>query len=136
MKQTTFFLLALFALFASACSGGNTSLEGAWTLNSYGHAANPTPALPGIETSITFDADGKFGGTVGCNTFGGDYKINGDKATFSGAFSTMMYCQETDEQERAVLSLISEQTMTFSVSGNQLTLTSEDGASVIILTKK
>lgn len=67
MKQTTFFLIILLALLLSACSGGSSSPEGEWILVSYGSSANPTPALPGVETSINFGTDGQVGGTVGCN---------------------------------------------------------------------
>jgi heat shock protein HslJ len=136
MKQTTFFLIILLALLLSACSGGSISPEGEWTLVSYGASAAPTPALPDVETSINFGTDGEVGGTVGCNTFGGEYKVNGEQVTFSGIFSTLMFCEGTSDQESAVLAILSDKTLNFSISGNQLTLISEDGASIIVLAKK
>lgn len=139
MKLATFpalVLLIVTMLTFNACSSGNASPAGEWKLVSYGDAANPTPALPDTETMITFGADGQFGGTVGCNTFGGGYKVSGGQVTFEGIFSTLMFCEETSDQESAVLAILSDKTLNFSISGNLLTLTSEDGASVVILEKK
>lgn len=131
-----YFLLITLAVLLSACSGNSASLEGEWTLVSYGDASNPTSALPNVETSINFESDGNFGGTVGCNSFGAGYQINGNQVTFEPAFSTMMFCEGTMEQETAVLNIVSEQTLNFELNGNQLTLTSQDGSSVIVLEKK
>lgn len=136
MKKTTFLLLALLAALLSACSGGATSPEGEWTLVSYGDAANPTPALPDVDTSISFGADGQFGGTVGCNSFGGGYAVNGDAITFEGIVSTLMFCEGIADQESAVLGMLSDKTVKFSITGNQMTLTSEDGALAVVLARK
>ena len=139
MKLATFptlVVLILAMLMFNACSNSDANLTGEWKLVSYGDAASPTAALPDVETSISFGADGQFGGTVGCNTFGGEYKISGDKITLSDIFSTLMYCEGTSEQESAVLAILSYKTLNVSMSGNQLTLTSEDGISVVVLEKK
>lgn len=135
MKKIYFLLIVLVVLL-SACSGSSVSLEGEWTLVSYGDASNPTSALPDVETSINFDADGKFGGNVGCNSFGAGYQVNGNQITFEAAVSTMMFCEETMNQETVILGIISEQTLNFELTGNQLKLTSQDGSSVIVLEKK
>lgn len=139
MKLATFpalVLLTLVMLIFNACSNTGVSLTGEWELVSYGEASNPTPALPDTETSINFGADGQFGGTVGCNTLGGEYTINGNQVTFSGIFSTLMFCEGTFTQENAVLTILSDKTLSFSSNGDQLTLTSEDGTAIIILKKK
>lgn len=135
MKKIYFLLIALVILL-SACSGGSVSLEGEWTLISYGDSSNPTSALPNVETSINFDADNQVGGNVGCNSFGGEYKLNGKQVTFSGIFSTLMFCEGTMDQETVFLNILSEQSLNFELSGNQLTLTSQNGSSVIVLEKK
>ncbi|MBX3035519.1 MAG: META domain-containing protein [Anaerolineales bacterium] len=135
MKKIYFLLIALVVLL-SACSGNSVSLEGEWKLVAYGDSSNPTSALPNVETSINFDADNQVGGNVGCNSFGGEYKLNGNQVTFSGIFSTLMFCEGTMDQETVFLNILSEQTLNFELSGNQLTLTSQDGSSVIVLEKK
>lgn len=139
MKLATFpalVLLILIMLIFNACSNTGVSLTGEWELVSYGDASNPTPALLDTETSINFGTDGQFGGTVGCNTFGGEYTVNDDQVTFSGIFSTLMFCEETSNQESEVLAILSDKTLSFSSSGDQLTLTSEDGTSIVVLEKK
>ena len=127
-------LMAAMFLF-NACSNTTASLTGEWKLVSYGDPAAPAPALPGVDTSISFE-DGQFGGTVGCNTFGGDYQMNGDQMRIGSVFSTMMFCDQTSTQESAVLAILSDQTMTVTQSENLLTLSSTDGKSVVTLEKK
>lgn len=142
MKKTSLLLVTLFALsvlILSACtSGGGASASptGEWTLVSYGDASNPTPALPDVETSINFNEDGTFGGSVGCNSFGSDYKVDGDQVTFGSIVSTMMFCNEISTQESAVLAILTDKTVSFTVNGDELTFTSADGASVIVLARK
>lgn len=141
MKKTSLTLVTLFALsviILSACSRGAASASptGEWTLVSYGDASNPTPALPDVDTSINFKEDGTFGGNVGCNSFGADYKVDGDRITFGSIMSTMMFCNEVSTQESAVLVILTDETVNFTVNGDQLTLTSTDGASVVALARK
>ena len=103
---------------------------------SYGDASNPTPALPNGETSINFNEDGTFGGNVGCNSFGADYKVNDDQITFGSIMSTMMFCEETSAQESAVLAILTDKTVSFAISENELTIKSTDGVSVVVLARK
>lgn len=135
MKKLTIILIILL-ITLSACANNSVSLQGEWTLIVYGDSANPTSALPNVETSINFDSNNQIGGTVGCNSFGGEYKLNGKQITFSGIFSTLMFCEGTMDQETVFLNILSEQTLNFELSGNQLTLTTQDGSSVIVLERK
>lgn len=141
MKKTSLLLVTLFALsvlILSACASGGRSASptGEWILISYGDATNPTPSLPDVETSINFNEDGTFGGSVGCNSFGADYKVDGDQITFGSIVSTMMFCNEISTQESAVLVILTDKTVSFTVNGDQLTLTSTDGASIVVLAHK
>lgn len=133
-KLTLLFLILLITL--SACASNSISLAGDWKLIAYGNAANPTSALPEIETSINFGADGQFGGSVGCNSFGAGYTVNNNQITFEPVVSTLMFCEGIADQETVVLNILSEQTLNFEINGNQLTLTSPDGSSVIVLERK
>lgn len=128
-------MLTLAMVIFNACSTSSTNLAGEWKLVSYGDAAAPTPALPGVDTSISFE-EGQFGGTVGCNSFGGDYTLNGDQMSIGSVISTMMFCDQTSAQESAVLSILSDQNMTITQSGNLLTLSSADGKSIVSFEKK
>ena len=128
-------MLTLAMVIFNACSTSSTNLAGEWKLVSYGDAAAPTPALPGVDTSISFE-EGQFGGTVGCNSFGGDYTLSGNQMSIGSVISTMMFCDQTSAQESAVLSILSDQNMTITQSGNLLTLSSADGKSIVSFEKK
>ncbi len=134
MKKT--FLLVIALLILTACSSASPDIAGEWKLVSYGDAANPTPALPDVDTTIKFES-GQMNGNVGCNGFGGTYELGGDKITFSGIMSTMMYCEESMMQEQGVLGVFSESVaLQIQVKDNSLTITSTDGASVVNLARK
>lgn len=133
MKKASFFSLTLLLLTLFACSANATpGPEGEWALVSY----NGIPALPNVETSISFGDDGHFGGNVGCNGFGAEYKISGDQVTFDAIISTAMYCEATAEQESAIIAVLSENPVKFHLAGETLSLTSADASSVIMLARK
>ena len=134
MKKYVFALFALLIL--SACSGGNqASIAGTWKLVSYGDPANPTPAVPDVDTSIEFK-DGQVNGNVGCNGFGGKYEVEGDTITFSEVVSTLMFCEgPAGDQELATLAVLRE-TATYVLDGNTLTITSGDGNTAVALARK
>ena len=132
MKKYVFVLLALLIL--SACAG-QASVAGTWKLVSYGDPASPTAAVPDVETSIEFK-DGQVNGNVGCNGFGGTYEIEGDKITFSEVVSTLMFCEgPVGDQELGTLAVLQD-SATYVLDGNTLTLTSADGTSVVVLARK
>ncbi|MCC7119138.1 MAG: META domain-containing protein [Anaerolineales bacterium] len=134
MKKIIPIIVAL-AISLAACGTSPTFPEGEWNLLAYGDVQNPTPALPDVEAVIQFDK-GQMNGNVGCNLLGAGYKVEGNAVTFESAFSTRKYCEGMMNQEDAVLKILSEQTLNFEVNGAQLTLTSPDGSSVIVLEKK
>ena len=138
MKKISLLAITLFIL--AACSNGSsasTDITGDWKLISYGDAANPTPAVPNVDTSIKFESNGQISGNVGCNGFGGNYEVSGDKITFNSIMSTMMYCEETSPQEQGILSLFSDNVkLKFQMNGDTLTITSADGSSIVNLARK
>jgi len=135
MKKILSLLIAAFVL--TACSGsGSASISGAWKLVSYGPASNLTPAAPGVETSIEFGSDGNLSANVGCNGFGGDFKVDGDTITFSQMMSTMMFCEgPVGEQETAALAVF-QGSATFILDGDTMTITSAGGNSVLVLARR
>ena len=130
-------LLALTLIILAACSPTpKVELAGEWKLVSYGDAVHPTAALPDVDTSIKFD-NGQLSGNVGCNSFGGSYKIKGDRITFGPMMSTLMFCELVSIQEHDVLAVLSDGAdLKIQLSGNTLTLTSADGLSVVNLARK
>lgn len=127
-------LLAVVGSMLSACSGStpsSPSLVGDWKLVSY----NSTPALPDVDTAITFDAD-RVGGTVGCNSFGGDYKVDGGQIVFGEIVSTMMACDDPRMQQEAAVFAVFVDTAIFKMDGDTLTITSKDSQYYVVLAKK
>ena len=134
MKKILFVVL-LIAIALTACGEVSADIRGQWKLVSSGSPSNQMPAAPDVETSIEFK-DGQMNGNVGCNGFGGDYTVNGDALEFGPVMSTMMFCEgPVGEQELATLAVLKE-SATFVLDGNMLTITSADGASVIVLERK
>lgn len=130
-------LLFMIGIMLAACSGSASSeLDGDWKLISYGSTTNPTPAAPDVDTSLTFESGGKVGGSMGCNSFGGDYKVDGNTITFGAIAANEMACAEPlMQQESAVFSLFSD-TITFQVESSTLTITSADGKSAAVFVQK
>ena len=134
MKKLLIGVLAILVL--AACAGGlSASVEGQWKLVSFGLSSAQVPAAPDVETSIEFNSDGNMTGNVGCNGFGGEYSIKGDQIEFGPVMSTMMYCEEIAEQESGTLAVFQE-TASFVLDGDTLTITSADGAMSIVLERK
>ena len=140
MKKQSLYFVTMFLLagiLVSACSGGTSaSLTGTWKLVSYGPPAKPAPAEADVDTSIEFGSDGTLNGNVGCNGFGGDYKVEGDMITFGSIVSTMMFCEgPAGDQELGTLAVLRE-SANYVLDGDMLTITSGDGSAVIVLARK
>ena len=137
IKMKKIILFAMVILILAACSSTpKVDLAGEWKLISYGDVANPTPALPDVETTIKFE-NGQVSGNVGCNSFGGDYEMKGNAIVFGSMFSTEMYCEETSTQEQGVLGIFAGgMDLSIQMNGELLTITSPDGSSVVNLARK
>ncbi|MEP6895925.1 MAG: META domain-containing protein [Chloroflexota bacterium] len=135
MKKLVIGLLVLFVL--AACAGRSSApISGQWKLVSYGPANSQTPAVADVNTSIEFTSDGKLNGNVGCNGFGGDYKVDGKNLTFGPVMSTMMFCEgPVGDQEMGTVAVF-QKSAAFVLDGDKLTITSADGNSVIVLARK
>ena len=130
------FLISLFILFGlilSACASAPALAGTTWKLVSYGPADNPTPAAPGVETSVTFDKDGKINGSVGCNSFSGDYKVAGGQVKFGAIATTLMACEDTVMQQESGVFAVLTGTVNFKIDGDTLTISTTDGASALTL---
>jgi len=129
MKKLIVGLLAILVL--TACANVSfASIQGEWKLVSYGSASKQTPAVPDVDTSLEFK-DGQLSGSVGCNSFGGDYKVYGDTITFGSIAATEMFCEAVAEQEAGTFAVLQDKT-TFVLDGNTLTFTSANGNSIVL----
>lgn len=115
----------------SACSsdGDNVNLTSrTWNLGEYGVSGAMTDSVG--SATIRFDGDNKTAsGSTGCNSFSGDYSVDGDSLTFGQIAATEIACQEpfgVMDQERDFLRILSAMT-TFEVSESELRLKSPGG---------
>ncbi|MCG2786573.1 MAG: META domain-containing protein [Anaerolineae bacterium] len=102
-KLISLFALAL-VLGLAACSSAAPSadLKGtSWALVEI----SGQPAVAGSSPTLSFEEE-QAGGNGSCNSFGGEYTLDNDKLTFGPLVSTMMYCEETMEQETAYLAAL------------------------------
>lgn len=131
MKVNTFGLIftAILLLLLSACSGGSLKdpLNGtAWALTSI----DDTSPLENTSVTIEF-TDGKIGGSSGCNSYGGSYKLSGEKFSTDSIAMTLMACMDSGvmEQESAFLDHL-QNAQTYKLADGQLLILSSDGKSL------
>ena len=121
-------ILASFLLTACGSSQPGNILTGFWDVISYGTASNQTPTMPNLNRALIFEADGKFSGNMGCNSFSGNYTITGDTVTIEKTTSTQLACVPDIimQQEIETLKILTG-TLDFKVEGRKLTFTGENG---------
>jgi heat shock protein HslJ len=129
MKKKLVISLLALALLLAACGGASSALTGVtWKLVSYGPPGAEQDAVADVPTSLVFGDDGQVSGSMGCNSFGGEYKVEGNQITFGPLVSTLMACDEPImNQESAVLKIFTG-TVDYQVDGTTLTITGADGS--------
>jgi heat shock protein HslJ len=115
------------------------ALEGAeWAVTGFNNGkGGVVSTLAGSELSVTL-ADGGFAGSAGCNTYRGEYEIDGDTIQFGVAAVTRKMCAKPDgimEQESQFLAALST-VSTYRIDGDTLELRREDGALAVKLQVK
>jgi heat shock protein HslJ len=101
-----------------------------WTLTTIGGEGDTVSStVVGTEVTLTLGDDGTYGGSGGCNTYGGDYEAEGDELRLGPARATKMACpgEGVMEQEQAFLAALAR-VATFAIEGGSLTLSDADGA--------
>lgn len=130
-----FILLSFLAL--GGCSlihspqpgdAGKDPLKGtAWVLAKL----NGELPVEGTTLTLTFE-DGKFGGSAGYNSFGGQYQVSGDQLTTGEIASTLMACMDDGvmAQESLYLAVLGS-AQTFTLTGSELRIFSSMGGELI-----
>lgn len=116
-------LLFVIAIATFSAVSAKTLPEGKWEMVSYNFQQKIAYPLDDKTVTLNIAADGKIGGSSGCNTYGGSYAFEDGKLKISDIFSTMMACDEmTMSFERTfhdTLMAASE----FKLEGDLLTIT-------------
>lgn len=69
-----------------------------WVSTVYSDDKKVLPKKAGVFT-LSLKEDGSFSASTDCNTISGRYSVKGDKIMFSEMFSTLMYCEGSQESE-------------------------------------
>ena len=126
-------LVALLALVTGACTTADDAAadleDRAWVLESYGAPTEQQAVLEGARVTATFDsAQGTVEGSASCNSYFGDYEIDGDKLSIPLIANTEMYCMEPEgvmDQEGRYLTILGD-SQSFEIVGDQLRIVAGD----------
>ena len=112
-------------------------LQGEWNVTGYNNGKQATTsAIAGTTLTAAFTPDGKVAGNAGCNTYNGEYKLDGTSLTVGPLATTMMACdQAIMDQETQFLAALQTPT-TVETSGATVTLRDASGAAQVILGPK
>jgi heat shock protein HslJ len=114
---------------------GATLEKSKWRLTFLGAPDAETPVVENSTITLEFSADGKAGGTAGCNTYGGSYEVQGDQLLLGEMVSTLMACvdQAVMDQELAYLRAL-QSAGRFVVDGDTLRIWYDDEQNVLNFT--
>ena len=130
------FVWAVFGLVACGAGGGGVALEDTtWQLQSYGEAGNLHATLEDTEVTAEFSSKDKtVKGSGGCNSYGGGYELDGNTLTLPGPIvSTEMACDGPIMNQEAEYLSILQSAGSFSIDGDQMTIT---GGNKILVFKR
>ena len=87
---------------AASARGENRLASTLWRLTSFGLPGAESPVVEGADVTLKFGPDGRAGGSSGCNSYGGDYRVQNDRITFGQIVSTKRACvdERANEQEQ------------------------------------
>ncbi len=115
----------------------STSIQGLWTVVAYNNGEQAVVSVrAGSEITAVFGANGRVTGKGGCNRYFADYRTEGDTITIGRLGSTQMHCPEPEgvmEQESLFLAAL-DQSATFQLEADRLTLRSTEGSIQVTLT--
>lgn len=104
-----------------------------WTLTTIGGPGDTVSSvIAGTEITATFE-NGSVTGNAGCNSYGGNYTVDGSRLTIDSIGSTKMHCTRPAgvmEQETRYLNLLGS-TAEYRIGGNRLLLTDAGGNSIL-----
>ncbi len=105
-------------------STGQAVLAGTqWRLISMGRIGSAANLVSGSSVTLNFGNDGRVSGSGGCNSYGGSFRVQGDRLTFTQVFSTKRACLSTEgNRQESQYFLALESANRFRLSGNQLSI--------------
>lgn len=114
-----------------------SDLEGKWLLQTINGEALPAVDTEEQPNMIFNFTEGRYACFLGCNRINGQVALEDGKIAFSNPLSTRMMChlEAVMELENKVAFLLDEVTSA-SLSGNTLTLTTDEGKEIMTMTRE
>ena len=114
-----------------------TGVEGSWTVISVLYDDAIRSVLADVDLTADFSADGTISGSTGCNSFSGDYTLEGNNLHIGPLTATKHPCPTTEasKQEAGYLSAL-ESAVRVDRTGPELTLLNAKGQKAVTLTRK
>ena len=124
INTLTIITWALVMLVACGTTSSNPLDGTTWELYSIGSYS----PISGSKTTIHFE-DGQVSGLGGCNQYGGEYQINGNKLSFDKLYMTEMACMSPEgimDQEQRFLKALGD-ARSFEIMNGQLQISLSTG---------
>ena len=117
-------------------AAGTPGVEGGWTVVSVLYDDAIRSVMAGTDLTADFSADGTISGSTGCNSFRGDYTLEGKKLDVGPLTATEKGCPtaEASRQEAGYLAAL-ESAVRIEQAGPQLTLLNAQGQKAVTLTR-
>jgi heat shock protein HslJ len=113
-------------------SAATLSLEGTtWILSQQATDGTLGPIPEGVVATLLME-DGAAGGSGGCNSWFGDYRLDGDALSFSRIGSTMMFCEGPGSEVEQLYFANLGEVASYAIDGTQLSLLSGDGTTLLV----
>jgi len=108
-----------------------------WTLDSFYTGDAVSSVISGTTITAVFDSEGRVAGSAGCNRYFASYNMTGISMSIGPAGSTKMYCNNPGvmQQESTYLASLNR-AATFTITGDRLSLTNANGATLLSFTKQ
>jgi len=87
------------------------------------------------EQTLSFDADGKFNGKAGCNSYFGNYEVEDNKLSLGAIGSTKMACEEEVMKAESNFLATLEKADNYQITGNSLQIRDADGNTLVTFTQ-
>jgi heat shock protein HslJ len=118
-------------------TAGTPGVQGAWTVISVLYDDAIRSVAPDTHLTADFAADGGISGSTGCNSFHGDYTLDGTKLDIGPLAATKKACPsaEASKQEAGYLAAL-ESAVRIQQIGPELTLFNANGQMAVTLTRR
>ena len=103
-----------------------------WRLDTFGAVGAEKAVLPGATLTLDFDDQGLVSGQGGCNSFGGQYKLDNGSLSLSSLAQTLRACADDSfNQQEAQYMLALGSTARYELTADHLTIFYDNGASAL-----